>query len=265
MYYYLYDTFLNDKKYEKVLDKIKTRLLDLDIKGKHERLSLLKSLDALIADEAKRGVQTIIIVGNDKSFLKAVDVVARHNLTLGIIPIGEDNLIAKILGVPLADEACEVLAARKIIKFDLGQVNNLYFFSNLRVRKNIDRISISHQGYRVIPKPRCSEVAIYNFLITEETKLKNGAEKINPGDDLLDLVIKSEDQSNGVRGIFKKQKQEKIDSIIQGVNFEVKSFEYLPLMVDDYRVVKTPVAVKLADKKLQVIVGKTKNLINNKQ
>ena len=42
MYYYVYDTYLSDKKYEKILDKVKTRLLDLEIQGKHERLTLLK-------------------------------------------------------------------------------------------------------------------------------------------------------------------------------------------------------------------------------
>ena len=125
MYFYLYDTFLNDIKYEKVLDQIKARLLDLDIKGKHERLTLLKNLDSLITDEVKRGATTVVVVGNDKTFLKAIDPVAKNNVTLGIIPIGEDNLIAEMLGIPTGDEACEILAARKIANFNLGQVNNL--------------------------------------------------------------------------------------------------------------------------------------------
>jgi hypothetical protein len=261
MYFYLYDTFLNDSKYDKVLDQIKTRLLDLDIKGKHERLSLLKNIDSMITDEVKRGSRTIIVVGNDKTFLKAIDTVAKNEATIGIIPIGENNLIAKMLGVPEGEAACDILAARKIAEFDLGQVNNLYFFSNLKVRKNIDRISVSHQGYRVVPKPKCSEVGIYNFLITGDEVYDRALDKIDPQDRLLDLVIKSAEKPSGFKGFFQKNQIEKVDGIIQGVNFEVKSFEYLPLMVDDYRMVKTPVTVKMADKKLRVIIGKTKKLL----
>lgn len=260
MYYYLYDTFLSDKKYDKVLDQIKTKLLDLDIKGKHEKLSLLKDSDTMIADEIKRGAKSVVVVGNDKTFLKAVDVVARYGATLGIIPIGPNNKIASIFGINGEEQACEILAARKVAQFDLGQVNNVYFFSNLTVQKDISRISVSHQGYKVIPRSNCSSIAIYNFLL-EDLGPNKLASKINPQDQLLDLVLMMEKKQNGFSKYLKnKNNGSYIDSVIQGINFEVKSFEYLPLMVDDYRVIKTPAAVKLADKKLKVIIGKTKKL-----
>lgn len=262
MYFYLYDTFLNDAKYDKVLDQIKARLLDLDIKGKHERLTLLKNFDSLITDEVKRGATTVVVVGNDRTFLKAIDPVAKNNVTLGIIPIGENNQIAEMLGIPSGEKACDILAARKIASFDLGQVNNVYFFSNLKIKKNIDRIAISHMGYRIMPKSRCSEVSIYNCLIKNPIEqLDPDLNKIDPQDKLLDLVIQSQESSNGFFKIFSKKKSFKVDSIIQGVNFEVKSFEYLPLMVDDYRVVKTPVLVKLAKQQIKIIIGKTKKLL----
>jgi len=96
MYYYIYDNYLTDKKYEKELDKIKTRLLDLEIQGKHEKLTLLKSIDELVKDEIKRGATTVVAVGNDKTFLKLVDVIAQSGVTLGLIPVGkEDNNLAK--------------------------------------------------------------------------------------------------------------------------------------------------------------------------
>jgi len=259
MYYYLYDSFLSDRKYEKVLDRIKTRLLDLGIQGKHERMSLLKSIEALITDEAKRGAKTVVVVGNDKTFLKAVDSAVKAGVTLSIIPIGDNNSIAKGLGIPEAEKACEVLSARKIAQFDLGQVENNYFFANLKIDKNLDRISVSHQGYKIIPKKKCSEISILNlnFLETADSKMLNN---VNPQDKMLSLVIKSKLPNKGISGLFKKNKNYLVDSIIQGNTFEVKSFEYLPILLDEYRVIKTPVSVKLADKRLKVIIGRSKNI-----
>ncbi len=259
MYYYLYDSFLNDRKYEKVLDKIKTGLLDLDIQGKHERLSLLKNIEALVNDEAKRGTKTVIVVGNDKTFLKAVDVATKNGLTLGIIPIGPDNQIAENLGIPQEEKACDVIAARIISEFDLGQVGEHYFFTNLKIHKNIDRLTINHQGYRVMTRPGCSQVAVYNSNFAESNvdELMN---KVSAQDGRLDLVFKSDIIPEGWKKYFTKNRDSMVDSVIQGVNFEIKSFEYLPIMIDEYKVVKTPVAVKLANKKLKVIVGKSKNI-----
>jgi len=261
MYYYLYDTFLNDHKYERVLDRIKTKLLDLDIQGKHERLSLLKNVEGLVNNEVKRGANTIIIIGNDKSFLKAVDIIAKNQVTLGIIPIGSPNNIAEILGIPTGEQSCEVLAARKIAQLDLGQISNFYFLSNIKATKNLDRLSISHQGYKVIPKVASSEVAIYNFYVPEEGLVDRKLDKVNPQDEKLDLVIKSEKAGAGFGKIFSKKIKINVNTIIKGTNFEIKSFEYLPLMIDGYKMIKTPVSVKIADKKLKVIIGKSKKII----
>ena len=161
MYYYIYDTFLADKKYEKTIDRVKTRLLDLEIQGKHERLTLLKSIDELISDEIKRGNTTIIVVGNDKTFLKVVDIIAKNNATLGLIPIGPDNKIAEYLGLGLEDSACEVIAARTVVKFDLGKIENQYFFSRMQISKNLERLTIEKDSYKMTPNHNCSIIELF--------------------------------------------------------------------------------------------------------
>ena len=255
MYYYLYDTFLADKKYEKVIDRIKTRLLDLEIQGKHEKLTLLKSAEELIKDEVKRGASTIIVVGNDKSFLKVVDVVAKSDVSIGLIPVGSNNNIAKSLGVPMEDAACDILAARKVVKFDLGQVGDHYFFSNLKITKNLDRLSIEKDNYKVIPTAKCAEISVSNFYFPLgkdifEKKMK----KYSAQDKKLELVVKLKGKSKG--WIKKKEEVAQIDTIIQSEKFEIKSFEYLPIVLDEYKVIKTPVTVDVAPMKLKVIVGR---------
>lgn len=255
MYYYVYDTFLSDKKYEKILDKIKVTLMDLDIQGKHERLTLLKSIDELIKDEVKRGVNTVVILGNDKTLLRVVDIIGRHNITLGMIPLGPDNIIAECLGIPLGAAACEIIAARKIVQLDLGKANDQYFFSNLKIDKNLNRVSIHKDNYRIVPQPNCIEFDIYNFYYPDiRDEYEKEMEKSSPQDEKFELVIRKQAKQ---RSWFKKKNiQKPIDSIIQSRNFKIKSFEYLPVVLDGYKVIKTPVTVELAPCKLKMIVGK---------
>lgn len=258
MYYYIYDSFLNDKKYEKVIDRIKTCLLELDIQGRHEKLTLLKSIGELIEDEIKRGTNTIVVLGNDKIFLKVIDTVANNNVTLGLIPFGkENNKLAEYLGIPIGEGACDVLAARKVVKFDLGKANNTHFFSSLRISKNLDRLNIEKDNYKIVPQAGCQEMDVYNFYLPiEGEKEERKMQRFSAQDGKVELAIRVR---GAKRGWFsKKGKNSRIDSIIQGETFEIKSFEYLPVLLDNYKVLKTPVTVKVAEKKLNVIVGKNR-------
>src|SRR3989339_839914 len=100
MYLYIYDSFLNDKKYTDSLIKIEKRITDLGIKGKIARLSVLKNMKELITDGVKEGVHTVVAIGNAQTFAKVINIVADLDLTLGLIPIDNNNPIAKILGIP---------------------------------------------------------------------------------------------------------------------------------------------------------------------
>jgi hypothetical protein len=262
MHYYVYDTFLNDKKYERTLDKIKTRLLDLDIQGRHEKLTLLKSLDELIIDEVKRGTSTVIVVGNDRIFQKVIDVVTRSNVILGIIPVGPDNNIAESFGITDVESACDIIAARQIIDFDLAQVNNIYCFSDVKLTKSLSRLSIVKDSYTIIPKPECVEVSVSNFYFPRgEIDFNKKMKRYNAHDQRLELIIKKEKRKKG--WFNRKQEKSLVDTIVQGDQFEIKSFEYLPVIIDDYKVVKTPLKISVAKEKVKIIVGKNR-LINIK-
>ncbi|MFZ5365099.1 MAG: diacylglycerol/lipid kinase family protein [Patescibacteria group bacterium] len=259
MYYYLYDSFLSDSKYEKTIDKIRTRFLDLEIQGRPGHLSLLKSARELIEDEIRNGVNTVIVVGNDNTFLKVINVIAKHDLTLGIIPIGDNNKIAESLGIPPEELACDTLAARKVEKVDLGVANDVYFFSDLKIEKDLGRISLKRDGFKIVPQRSCQSVQIYNFCYEQEHIVNNRVlKKINPADGLLDLVVV--EKSILPSGIFRKKNgsQKFSNTIMPAKHFEIASFEYLPVKLDKYYVLKTPVKVSVAEKKLKIIVGKNR-------
>lgn len=128
MYYYVYDEFLQEAKYERELAQIETRLTDLGIAGKIARLALFRDATELIEDEIRKGAKNIIAVGNDTTLRKVMDAAAGKDVCIGIIPIGNNgNEIAHIIGVPAGQAACDVLSARIIESLDMGIVNGRPF------------------------------------------------------------------------------------------------------------------------------------------
>lgn len=249
MYLYLYDSFLNNKQYGRLLAKIETRLTDLGIGGKIFRLSPLRNITELLNDETKNGVKTIVIVGNDKTFNQIINVAAQLNVTLGLIPVGPQNKIAQILGIPSAEEACNIIAARIIEKVDLGKANNTYFLSGITVASGL--ITIENEKYRIIPQIQ-NQISIYNFRPLFATSLGKNS-YFNPQDGMLEIFIQP--MVSGLWKTFRSTSQLK-DSIIPFKKIAIKSKESLPVTTDGQKVLKTPVQIEIAPKKLKVIVGK---------
>ena len=135
MYLYLYDSFLNDKKHHSLLAKIETRLTDLGIGGKIFRLSPLRNIAEIIKDEVRLGAKSIIVVGNDRTFNEILNVAVGQDVTLGIIPVGEGNAIAGLLGINSTQEAANIIAARTVERLDLGLANNTYFLTYITMEK----------------------------------------------------------------------------------------------------------------------------------
>ena len=133
MYFYLYDAFLRDKKYERTLAKIEGRLLELNILGKSEKLTLLKSMRDVVKNAIKRGAETIVVVGDDQTVSKIMTYVADEDIILGIIPIGHNTQLASSLGIPQGIAACDILSSRIVERIDLGKANDAFFVSYLEL------------------------------------------------------------------------------------------------------------------------------------
>ncbi len=252
MYQYLYDSFLNDKKNSRLLAKIETRLTDLGIGGKIFRLSPLRNVSELLTDEIRSGVKTVVVVGDDKTFSQIINVAAQFNVTLGLIPVGSQNKIAQILGIPSAEEACNILSARIIEKVDLGKANNTYFLSNIRIANGKVIIECENK-YQVIPQIK-DQVNICNLRPLFATEL-GSTNYFNPQDGFLEILIQP--ITTGVFNLFKKANQLK-NSVIPFKKLLVKSKDSLSIITDGQKVLKTPVQIEIIPKKLNVIVGKNR-------
>ena len=79
MYYYIYDQFLSHKKYDKILAQVESKITDLGIKNRIIKMSILKSVSELITDAIRKGAQTIVVAGNDKTINNIVNLVAKED------------------------------------------------------------------------------------------------------------------------------------------------------------------------------------------
>ncbi|MDD4271247.1 MAG: diacylglycerol kinase family protein [Patescibacteria group bacterium] len=245
---FIYDSFLNQKKYDRLLARIETRITDLGLNGKISRLSPTRNIPETIDNELRRGAKTIIAVGNNKTINQIVNSLAGSQVPLGIIPIGEDNNdIAASLGIKSIEEACDILSARLLTKLDLGLANQTYFLSN---------ISIDNQGTVIdMNKNYTIETAekglIYIFnLIGEQIKLPPKV-KFMPDDGLLELVI----NTSGNKKFFAKQNHHL--SIFKIKKIIIHNLKH-QLLLDGSIPLSAPAEITVIKKHLNVIIGKNR-------
>lgn len=249
MYLYIYDSFLNNKKYANLLNRIENRLADLEIKGKVCRLNILKNMREVITDGLEQGVKTIVAVGDDQTFSKIVNVIADLEVTLGLIPINDKSKIAQILGIPSGVNACDVLAQRLIKKIDLGKINQQYFLDSATITDA--EVFLDFDKYKISPVSKNSLISICNlgFLSGNQTIYQQGIS--NPADGILEAVI-----APGPAGLFNKIKGVVQQSVFPFKKIKVGSHNQpATIVIDQQAVFKTPVEVSIAPGKLKVIVG----------
>lgn len=79
-----------------------------------------------------RGFDLIIAAGGDGTIYEVVNGMAEkpHRPALGIIPCGTSNDFARAIGIPKSiNEACQIIAAGKTKKVDIGKINDRYFIN----------------------------------------------------------------------------------------------------------------------------------------
>ncbi len=189
MYHYVYESFLTDPKFAKQLSAIENRLTDLGIYGSVHRLALFKTMKGTIQDAVRRGAKTLVVVGDDGSVARAIDAIAEFpGVTFGIIPVGDKNSIAKLLGLDDAMAACDVLSARLVEELDLGKVNSHYFLTSLRIP---GAVSAECDGRYTVSPVDGGEICISNFSLEADGPG-------DPRDGRLETMVKT-----AARGFFK--------------------------------------------------------------
>ena len=254
MYIYIYDNFVNQKKYESTLAKIETRITDLGLNGKITRLSIMSSLSDTIKSELKKGAKTIVAVGNDNTLNSAISALASFmpdnnfkKIPLGFIPVSKkNNTIAEHLGLNYNELACDMISARRIKTMDLGLVNNNYFLTQANITTKNTIIEIDDTYSIEISKP--GEINIINLPIIPSLP---ASFNINAQDDILDLFIKTKTNKN----IFLNKKNSSEQSVFSFKKLNILN-KYSSLILDNTVKIKCPATIKIANEKINLIVGK---------
>lgn len=249
MHVYIYDSFVNQKKYQRALEHVETRITDLGLSGKICRLGVMTKIQDIVANEIRRGAKTIIAVGNDQTINQTINSLVGSEVPLGIIPIGSEyNTVAECLGINSAEEACDILSARRIEKLDLGKANYFYFLTNASITGKGTVVEIN-QNYSIEILEK-GEIRIVNLPPENKINLPTIG-KFDPQDGFLELYVKTEEKKN----MFKK-------IVDQGVfTFEKLTINnnVYPLLIDNATHVDPPVEINIAKRALNVIVGKGRN------
>lgn len=255
MHFYFYDKFTAEKEYEPELTKIETRLIELGINGRVEKLSIFKNARELVEDGIKKGAHTVVAVGDDATFASLVNIVAPYDVALGFIPVVEGSRFAEVLGMPVGEEACTTLSRRLHTTVDVGKVHDYYFLGSLELPSH-RQLSIRCDGmYSVKTTAEMNRVRIMNLgdiLGEEQPRLTNAV------DGWLELVV-----SPGIEtGVFRKKRQRKgNESVFPVKKVEVKAgSETLALNADGVTTINTPCTVEAVPDALKLIVGRDRKI-----
>ncbi|MFH1225797.1 MAG: diacylglycerol kinase family protein, partial [bacterium] len=188
--------------------------------------------------------------GNDKIVNQIVNIIApKNDITLGIIPIGEKNKIAELLGIPQAELACSVLSGRKIEKLDIGKIDKqFYFLSGAIIPSKGVKLKFD-EGFTITPIDEEGYISIYNFYCP----MNNQSICNDPQNGLLEVSVETKPITNP----FKKMNaKNQLPSIFPIKKVTVIGKKTAPIIVDCEIVAKTPAVFRVAPQKLKVIVGK---------
>ncbi len=256
MHLYLYDAFLYANNYSKVIDKIENRLTDLGIKGPSIILDTQKKTPLLIDNELKKGINTIAVIGDDQSLNSAIqifnklnpNILTLNNTVFGIIPIN-NCAIAKSLGIPQNENACEVLVQRRVVNLDIGCVNEeVNFLANISFHcQNNIKILLDHNLEFNINNSKISVVNLPTNNIVDTIKNK----KVNtmPNDGRAEIIF--EIPKKGF-SLFKKKVN---TTIVRARNIKING-EIKDLKIGEKKYKLIPKTIKIKKQQIKFVVGK---------
>ncbi len=245
MHIYIYDSFLGQKKYLTQVHEAEAKITDLGLSGRVCRLGQLRSLTDVVRGELRRMPKTIVAIGDDNLVSQVISLMGGSGVALGIIPIGESHKIAEGLGIT-AENACNVLAARRIIKIDLGLVDNRAFVRRAELVGR--KLKLQIDGNYTISSTDAKIEAI-NFLLDNDETFS--ASSPQPQSGSLYLVVTKEQKSGFLKKDFER-------SLIPFRELNIQTDE-AEAALDGLTIVRHPKKISVLPNGLEVIVGRERN------
>lgn len=246
MYVYVYDDFLQDRRYERDVSLIETRLTDLGITGNVIRLAFFRDAQQVLQQEIRKGVKTMVAVGNDTTLEKVLNAVEETRTVVGYIPITADNPFAELLGVPQGAAACDILSARLVEDLDIGEVNGRKFLHEA-VMDGTGCVVSCDERYTLSVKRR----AQFCFINLSAEQPEVGV--VSPTDGKITLVTKL----SKLALFGKKQDIGKVHV----TNMRVYAPKQVTLQADGAKITAQEFSIKTLPGRLRVITGRERKFV----
>lgn len=235
MYTYIYAEHLNKRKYENKLRIIEANLSAYGISGDVRRLSNFLPLEGIIREILRRKNQTVVGIGDDLLFFKLLNYLAKSKVILGFIPTETKSFYGDLLGIFKGDNACESLAARRVITVDLGFFDKQYFLSFARGKEDIAELAIECENFKIKTRKK------FNFC------LNNVGFGSNPFDGQIEALI------------FKKSvfvKKTAVYASIPVKECAIRAKNAVAIVLDGVASAALPAKAGVVANGLQIIVGR---------
>ncbi len=252
MYVYIYDNFLRDKRYASVVKAMEVTLTDYGIAGKILRLNNYIDAKPIIDDEIKRGAKTIVIVGNDETFGHVLSRGATCDCVFGFLPVGPNNTIAEVLGIPVGVEACDVLSRRRKERLDVGWVNSRYFVSQLKIRPS--RVEVVYDERFRVTANELMEVVVCNLqpFFWKKDKKDKDTQVVHPQDGKLEAFLRPLTKGRWWGYTYEDP------SVFPFEEMEIRGDVPFAMEADGKVTKEIKVKIRLAHNKVEMIVGRNR-------
>ncbi len=259
MYYYIYDSFLEEKKeHAHLLARVETQINNLGLSGERARVTSLKKIDQLVLEAAQKKYDPIVIVGRDQSFSAAASCLASHKqkTALAFVPIDKQSMLARMLGVT-PDNAITILSRRIIKKVPLAKANGHYFLSRVHCRahaqsnpqtKGLDWLQ------KIFKKPKPTFFTP-RLIIDDDCVIKSRVSSLDivPGFSINKLKVKLNLSSR--RKSWRAPTDITEQSIFWPTRADIRADQSLPVWIDGRQVSRTPLNVSLTKQEINLLVG----------
>jgi diacylglycerol kinase (ATP) len=131
MYYYIVNPAAGNGSLKTSQEKLRQMLDELGIRGEWAKTTGPGEATKMAAAAVAKGHTTIIAVGGDDTVNEVMNGITSDSVAIGIIPMGATNSLANQLGITSWQQACAVLAARRLTSYSLIAAGQKYFLSTL--------------------------------------------------------------------------------------------------------------------------------------
>jgi len=141
----------------------------------------------------KSGIGHIIVGGGDGSMATAVDVLAKHEAVLGVLPLGTGNSFARTIGLDDSlERALDAMLHPRIECVDVGRVNGTYFanFATIGLSAEI-AAAVPHRLKRVLGAASYVVAGIVPFVNQRPFRAKISWDRGNETIETVQMVIAS--------------------------------------------------------------------------